>query len=180
MIVAAHPDDETIGLGAQLCHFEDALIVHLTDGAPRNPNWATTSGFATPPEYAAARVAEFRRAVCVGAAKRSRTRRLGIVDQEAMHHLVSLTHSIRYLLQEEKPEAVVTHAYEGGHPDHDAAAFAVHLASRFLDEPPHLIEMTSHFRRDGRRVFGEFLPSEEAVTTIHLNEAELQRKRAMF
>ena len=58
MIVAVHPDDETIGLGAQLCHFEDALIVHLTDGAPRNPSWATASGFATPPEYAAARVAE--------------------------------------------------------------------------------------------------------------------------
>jgi LmbE family N-acetylglucosaminyl deacetylase len=180
MIVAAHPDDETIGLGAQLCHLKDALIVHLTDGAPRHPSWATANGFATPPEYAAARVAELRHALCVGEAERLRTHRLGIVDQEAMHHLVSLTKSIRDLLQAEQPKVVVTHAYEGGHPDHDAAAFAVHVASWLVNEPPHLIEMTSHFRRDGRRVFGEFVPSEEPVTTVPLSEAELQRKRAMF
>jgi len=180
MIVAAHPDDETIGLGAQLCHFEDALIVHLTDGAPRNPSWATANGFATPPEYAAARVAELRCALCVGAAARSRTHRLGIVDQEAMQHLVTLTHSIRDLLEQEKREVVITHAYEGGHPDHDAAAFAVHIASRLLDEPPQILEMTSHFRDGGRRVFGEFLSGDELVTTIHLNEEELQRKRAMM
>jgi LmbE family N-acetylglucosaminyl deacetylase len=180
MIVAAHPDDETIGLGAQLCHFEDASIVHLTDGAPRNPSWANANGFATPSEYAAARVGELRRALCVGAAVRSRTHRLGIVDQEAMHHLVSLTHSIRNLLQEEKPEIVITHAYEGGHPDHDAAAFAVHVACRLLDDPPDLVEMTSHFRDGKRRVFGEFLSSDQTVTTIHLNEEELKRKRAMI
>ncbi len=36
MIVVAHPDDETIGLGAQLRRFEDALLVHVTDGAPRD------------------------------------------------------------------------------------------------------------------------------------------------
>ena len=36
MIVVAHPDDETIGMGAQLCRFRDALLVQVTDGAPRD------------------------------------------------------------------------------------------------------------------------------------------------
>jgi N-acetylglucosamine malate deacetylase 2 len=35
MIVVAHPDDETIGMGAQLCRFNDTLLVQVTDGAPR-------------------------------------------------------------------------------------------------------------------------------------------------
>ena len=36
MIVVAHPDDETIGMGAQLCRFHDALLLEVTDGAPRD------------------------------------------------------------------------------------------------------------------------------------------------
>src|SRR5438045_805682 len=36
MIVVAHPDDETIGMGAQLCRFRDALLLQVTDGAPRD------------------------------------------------------------------------------------------------------------------------------------------------
>jgi hypothetical protein len=36
MIVVAHPDDETIGMGAQLCGFHDALLLQVTDGAPRD------------------------------------------------------------------------------------------------------------------------------------------------
>jgi N-acetylglucosamine malate deacetylase 2 len=180
IIIAAHPDDETIGLGAQLCRLEDALIVHLTDGAPRDQSWAAAFGFATPAEYAAARLDELRHALTVGAAERVRTHRLGIVDQESMYHLVTLANSIRDLIEEEKPKAVITHAYEGGHPDHDAAAFAVHAASRLVSEPPQLIEMTSHFRRGGRRFFGEFLPSDRPVTNVRLNEAELQRKRSMI
>ncbi|HVL70339.1 MAG TPA: PIG-L family deacetylase, partial [Beijerinckiaceae bacterium] len=34
--------------------------------------------------------------------------------------------------EERRPAAVVTHAYEGGHPDHDAVAFAVHAVARPL------------------------------------------------
>ena len=35
-IVVAHPDDETIGAGAQLPHLRDPLLAHVTDGAPRS------------------------------------------------------------------------------------------------------------------------------------------------
>jgi hypothetical protein len=67
MIVAAHPDDETIGMGAQLCRFRDALLVPVTDGAPRDGRDAHAHGFATIAEYAAAPRAE------LAAAARSRT-----------------------------------------------------------------------------------------------------------
>jgi LmbE family N-acetylglucosaminyl deacetylase len=177
VIVAAHPDDETIGLGAQLCHFDDGLIVHVTDGAPRH---VRPHGFATPADYAAARRTELAAALSVGGADRLRTHCLGIVDQEAVHNLVFAANCVRELLLEERPGAVITHAYEGGHPDHDAAAFAVHSACRLIEAPPEIIEMTSHFRRDGIRVIGEFLPCDQPATSLRLNEEELRRKQAMM
>jgi hypothetical protein len=47
MIVVAHPDDETIGMGAQLRRFNDALLVQLTDGAPRDGHDANAHGTST-------------------------------------------------------------------------------------------------------------------------------------
>ena len=44
MIVVAHPDDETIGMGAQLNRFDDALLVQVTDGAPRDGRDAAAHG----------------------------------------------------------------------------------------------------------------------------------------
>ena len=159
VIVAAHPDDETIGLGAQLYHLEDALLVHVTDGAPRDGGDAAAYRFATLADYAAARRAELTAALAAGGAEKIRTLCLGIVDQEAMHHLASLAHRFSEILEREKPQAVITHAYEGGHPDHDAAAFAVHAACRLMANPPLILEMALYHRRDGQLVSGEFLPT---------------------
>ena len=180
VIVAAHPDDETIGVGAQLCRFEDALLVHVTDGAPRDGRDAAAYGFAMLGDYAAARRGELAAALTAGGAQRMRRVCLGVVDQEAMHDLTALTHRLREIFEQEKPWALITHAYEGGHPDHDAAAFAVHAACRQMPEPPALLEMTSHFRHGGRRVVGRFLPGDQPVISLALNEEEIRRKRAMI
>ena len=206
LIVAAHPDDETIGLGAQLCRFDDALLVHVTDGAPRDGRDATAYGFAALADYAAARRRELAAALEAGGAAHLRTFCLGIVDQEAMQHLVYLTRRVRELLEQENPRLVLTHAYEGGHPDHDAAAFAVHAAYRSIPEPPAILEMALYHRRDDRLVSGEFLqpvprrkpgptgPPVEPLTngsrlspgrkvdgvTLELEEDELQRKQRMI
>jgi LmbE family N-acetylglucosaminyl deacetylase len=149
----------------------------VTDGAPRN---VRPHGFATSADYAAARRSELAAALSAGGAGRLRTHCLNIVDQEAMRYLVFAANSIRELLLQEKPRAVITHAYEGGHPDHDAAAFAVHCACQLIEAPPEIIEMTSHFRQHGIRVIGEFLPGDQPINSFRLNEEELQRKRAMM
>jgi LmbE family N-acetylglucosaminyl deacetylase len=206
VIVAAHPDDETIGLGAQLCRFEDALLVHVTDGAPRDGRDAAAYGFASLRDYAAARRAELVAALIAGGAERLRTLCLGIVDQEAMRHLADLTHRLRDLFERERPQAVITHAYEGGHPDHDSAAFAVRAACYLMAPPPEIIEMALYHRRDGHIVSGEFLPAasrrkpgptdlpvetltsgsrlspgrEIRCVTVELKEEELRRKQRMI
>ena len=157
MIVVAHPDDETIGLGAQLCRFADALLVHLTDGAPRDGNDARKYGFANVAEYAAVREAELEAALRAADTPRLRRLGLGIPDQEAWRDLAGLAWRLAGLLRAEQPAAVFTHAYEGGHPDHDAAAFAIHAACRLVESPPVIIEMPFYHRRDGCLVTGEFL-----------------------
>jgi LmbE family N-acetylglucosaminyl deacetylase len=182
LIVAAHPDDETIGLGAQLCRFDDALLVHITDGAPRDGRDAAAYGFTSLADYAAARRRELTAALEAGGAAHLRTLCLGIVDQQAMRHLVSLTEHLRDLLEQQNPQAVITHAYEGGHPDHDAAAFAVHAACRLATERPAILDMALYHRRDGRLVSGEFLPAaaQDRDATIVLSEDDRQRKQRMI
>jgi LmbE family N-acetylglucosaminyl deacetylase len=159
MIVAGHPDDETIGVGAQLCRFEDLLIVHATDGAPRDMNDAARYGFARREDYAAARRNELANALAAGGAAHARAIALDIPDQEACRDLADLARRVRELIASEAPHVIVTHAYEGGHPDHDACAFAVHAACRLSprQSAPAIIEMALYHRWDGECAKGQFL-----------------------
>ena len=123
--------------------------MHVTDGAPRDGHDARNYGFATVADYAAARRRELDAALRAGDAARLRRLGLGIPDKEASQDLAGLARRIAETLRVEQPVVVFTHAYEGGHPDHDAAAFAVYAACRLVDAPPAIVEMPFYHRRDG-------------------------------
>ena len=70
LIVAAHPDDETLGAGAQLGRCDRLTLVHLTDGAPRDPWFHRQAGVATRADYARLRAAELETALEAAGAPR--------------------------------------------------------------------------------------------------------------
>jgi N-acetylglucosamine malate deacetylase 2 len=178
MIIAAHQDDETVGAGARLCSLTDAWIVHVTDGAPDSPGVAQRYGFETREEYAAQRRQEVNAALDIAGVLPEHRLCLNYVDGEASLRMVDLVLRIADLIDNIEPDVIITHPYEGGHTDHDATAFAVHLACGLLRregaKPPAVLEMTSYFRKQGRRVVHEFLPHKRA--DIDLREIELDAK----
>ena len=186
MVVAAHQDDEVIGVGARLPRLKsDVLIVHVTDGAPRDLKNAIEAGFSIREQYAAARQEEVREALALAGLVADQSITIGCPDQEATLRMVSLTRRMVELFDAYKPEIVVTHSYEGGHTDHDATAFAVQGAWRMLRaagaKVPAVLEMTSYHLRTGDRTFFEFLPwAEGEVWTVTLTAQERELKREMF
>lgn len=190
LMVVAHPDDETIGAGGILPRLRDLTILHITDGAPRNPADAQAAGYQSREEYAGARRCELRGAMRLAGIPDSQLRRLNVVDQEASLAMAYITLKLVDLLRELRPGTVLTHPYEGGHPDHDAAAFAVHAACARVPAPPDVYEFTSYHAaaqasaagsgvQPTRIETGRFLPGTDPGETVVLDEAARQRKRQM-
>jgi LmbE family N-acetylglucosaminyl deacetylase len=80
---------------------------------------------------------------------------------------------------------IITQPYEGGHPDHDATAWAVHAAVALQQEAngigPEIVEMTSYHSRSGAFEFGEFLAGTgEAEFVLELDEKMKAEKRGLF
>ena len=182
---AAHPDDETIGVGGQLPCWPGIQIVYATGGAPRNMADANRCGFSTADKYAAARRAEVIAALGLAGIKPAQVVQLGFVDQECALHLADLTRRVRDLLLSLNPEAIFAPPYEGGHPDHDSVAFAVHAACRTLTRgghgPPPIFEYALYHSREGHFCAGEFLAAPDTQPVrVDLSSGAQALKRRML
>jgi LmbE family N-acetylglucosaminyl deacetylase len=125
LLLVAHSDDEVLGCSVAMRHLPQLRLVHATDGSGGDQRVATQ------------RLQEVMAA----------TKELGLTpsmapcglpDGALIEHAGALASALAAWMPD--TALLITHAFEGGHPDHDACALAGQLAC--LQE----------FARSGRRV----------------------------
>jgi LmbE family N-acetylglucosaminyl deacetylase len=176
LLVFAHPDDEVIAIGGRMGRFANSHFVHVTDGAPRNEQDSRAHGFERLDDYRRSRADEFEAALEYAGIGNASRECLEIPDQEASLHLAELTGRIGDLIEQHRPEVIFTHPYEGGHPDHDACAFAVRHAAG------DTVIIESPFYNARTRGTGGFLngPRQTEVVVYELTPEELARKHGLL
>ena len=183
-IVVAHPDDETIGCGAHLPRLRGATLVHVTDGAPRNMQDGRAHGFGTPDAYAAVRRRELETAVSLAGIGSEALLGFGVPDQEAAFQFADIARRLAALFAKRGIAVVLTHAYEGGHPDHDAVAFAVHAARGLLEgrgQDLAIVEVPLYHASPSGWVTQRFIPDPEGPElAVWLNEDQRGLKERMI
>lgn len=191
LFLVAHPDDETISASAVLSRMSDCTLIYLTDGAPRDAQFRSPHVSGSREFYACVRAEEAASALALVGVPASRIMFLAGVDQEGVLEIPRLLQDFCSAVRRLQPEVIITHSYEGGHPDHDTAALLAHLAARQLAHralpSPELLEMTSYHAAAGQRVSGEFLdcPAQPPVDatgpiTLKLSPAERATKARML
>jgi len=190
ILLVAHPDDETIGASACMGRLRNCTVVFLTDGAPRDPALRSPRATGSRAHYARMRHDEAIAALALADVTPDHILFLGGVDQEAVHEIAILAERFASLLPQIQPDAIITQAYEGGHPDHDAAALVAVLSNKMLEREkktvPEVLEMTSYHLRDGQCVTSEFLQRDwgldfgEDELTLQLSPEERDRKEQML
>ncbi len=169
IVIVAHPCDETLACGALLPRLPDICIVHVTDGAPHTVTAAREHGFRHWADYARVRRKELERAAAVGGLPGPALKTLGLPKHTAALRLATLTRALLGFIA--GAELVLTHAFEGGDPDHDAIAFAVAAArSRMRGRGPVVIDMPLYRRPD----------DSEGATRLRLTHDERVRKARML
>jgi N-acetylglucosamine malate deacetylase 2 len=185
LVVFAHPDDETIGAGAVLARLDRVRLLCATDGAPHDRRWWGDPSCASRQAYAALRRGELEAALCHAGVQPQRLTQFSYADQTLSLRLAELSHELARAIAKTSPQVVLTHPYEGGHPDHDAVAFAVHAAAALLRrtgaDTPEVAELASYHADGDGLAAGGFLPRLKLTKFTHtLSPAEREMKRRML
>lgn len=180
LILMAHPDDEIILCGALMQKMKKAVVLFATDGAPRDEHFWRAYG--SRQAYADVRRDEAHRALALaGAQPLFLADRVisGIVDQELFLNLTAAVAETKKIVEELRPDAILTPNYEGGHPDHDAACF-IGSVLRNLTGTPVWESPLYHRNADGGPAVQTFPARTGLEIEMLVDERALAIKTRMF
>lgn len=183
LVIVAHPDDEAIACGGLLQRMREPTVLICTDGAPRDRYFWDKYG--SREAYASVRRQEARRAIGHLGVTRIEflppepNPELRFVDQDLFLNIRSALDLIEELVSRIRPEALLTLAYEGGHPDHDTCAFLTWWTSREYVLPAWEAPLY-HLKTDGQVAKQCFLSIEGDEVLFDATPDEVIRKRRML
>jgi len=180
LVLAAHPDDEVVACGALMQRMQRATVVFATDGAPRPEGFWKKYG--SREAYAEVRRQEARRALRMAGATPVFLSSLvpgGIADQELFRTLPAAISALEQVIVQAKPQCILTLAYEGGHPDHDAVCFMASVA-RTRARLPVWESPLYHRNAEGANVMQAFPYLTGAELELCSECGQLEKKIAMF
>lgn len=181
LVLVAHPDDEAAGCGVLLQRMRDATVLFATDGAPQDEYFWRRHG--SRKSYAELRRREALAALaCVGVRNvkflESPPGEDWFVDQKLFRCLSPAAMQIASVLDQVRPHAVLTLAYEGGHPDHDSCALLGSVLGAERGIPVWEFPLY-HRGSDERIVVQTFLAAAGKEAEVRPTQDEVQRKRQM-
>lgn len=99
-----------------------------------------------------------------------------IIDQQLFQHLPEAVPAVTEVVSRVRPDALLTLAYEGGHPDHDSCSFITSLIVRECSLPAWEMPIEPLFKKVERR-WQTFLSPAQPPVTLHPTCDEIARKR---
>ena len=177
LVIVAHPDDEAVACAALLQRIREPHVLFCTDGGPLDPYF--WSRYGSREAYSLMRQNEARLALkAVGVENVEFLRaRSGepIIDQQLFQHLPEAIDSVSDVVSRVRPNALLTIAYEGGHPDHDSCSFITSVIARAHSLPAWEMPIEPLFKKVERK-WQTFLSPAEPATLLHPTSDEVVRK----
>ena len=181
LLIVAHPDDESISCGGLLQRIEQPSVVFATDGAPEDEYFWRKYGSRT--AYARLREDEARAALqAVGVtAVEFLSHRVPtpLVDQRLYKSLAAAFAAVSNIIEQLRPQCLLTLAYEGGHPDHDAVSFLSAQLGKVHSLPVWETPLY-HRSPSGHGIYQKFVVESGEVIEHQVKGSELDAKMRML
>jgi LmbE family N-acetylglucosaminyl deacetylase len=183
LVLVAHADDESVGCGALLQRMAEPIVVIATDGAPRDEFFWAQSGSRL--RYARLRAEEAHTALALAGVNEvvwlpdASGGQECFVDQELYRAIREAVEQLAAVIRRYRPAALLTSAYEGGHPDHDVCSFLAAVLGRRHQLPVWEFPLYHRMQAD-RPIFQRFLFPAGPETEVAATPAELEIKRQML